>query len=47
MGFFHWLCTARPLKVMSIVSFSLANWILSAVMGHSLVFRRNRQRHRA
>src|SRR5271157_4217588 len=38
MGFFHWLWIARPLKVISMVSFSLANWILSVVMGCSVAY---------
>src|SRR6266536_2743944 len=38
MGFFHWLCIARPLKVMSIVSFSFVNWILSVVIDRSLAY---------
>src|SRR5215469_7375967 len=35
MGFFHWLWSARLLKVMSIVSFSLVKWIFSVVIGCS------------
>ena len=45
MGFFHWLCIARPLKVMSIVSFSLVKWILSVVMSGVQSGRSLRQSH--
>src|SRR5512146_3309929 len=38
MGFFHWLWIARPLKVMSIVSFSLVNLIFSSVIRRSVVY---------
>ena len=38
MGFFYWLWIARPLKVMSIVSFSFVNWTLSVVMDRSLAY---------